>query len=83
MLSEHEIRRRLAEVNDRISAAARRSSRDPGAICLVLASKTQPPDAILAAYRAGARHFGENYVQEAMAKQTTIRTVKPALIYLC
>ena len=72
MLSEHEMRRRLAEVNDRISAAARRSSRDPGAICLVLASKTQHPDAILAAYRAGARHFGENYVQEAMAKRTRL-----------
>jgi len=72
MLSEHEIRSRFAEVTDRISAAARRSSRDPGAICLVLASKTQPPDAILAAYRAGARHFGENYVQEAMAKRTRL-----------
>jgi pyridoxal phosphate enzyme (YggS family) len=72
MLSEHEITRRLAEVNDRIAAAARRSSRDPGATCLVLASKTQHPDAILAAYRAGARHFGENYVQEAMAKRTRL-----------
>lgn len=73
MSSEHEIGRRLAEVNDRISAAARRSPRDPGAICLVLASKTQPPEAILAAYRAGARHFGENYVQEAMAKRTRLQ----------
>jgi len=72
MLSEHEISRRLAGVNDRIAAAARRSSRDPSAICLVLASKTQHPDAILAAYRAGARHFGENYVQEAIAKRTRL-----------
>src|SRR5262245_36884859 len=72
MLSEHEIRHRLAEVNDRISAAAQRSSRDPGTVCLVLASKTQHPDAILAAYRGGARHFGENYVQEAMAKRTSL-----------
>jgi PLP dependent protein len=69
MLSENEIRSRLAEVNDRISAAARRSSREPGAIRLVLASKTQHPNAILAAYRAGARHFGENYVQEAVTKR--------------
>ena len=72
MLSEHDIRRGLAEVNERIVAAARRSSRDPAAICLVLASKTQHPDAILAAYRAGARHFGENYVQEAMAKRARL-----------
>jgi PLP dependent protein len=73
MLSAHEIGRRLAEVNDRISAAARRSPRDAGAICLVLASKTQPPEAIVAAYRAGARHFGENYVQEAMVKRTSLQ----------
>jgi PLP dependent protein len=73
MLSAHEIGRRLAEVNDRISAAARRSPRDAGAICLVLASKTQPPEAIVAAYRAGARHFGENYVQEAMLKRTSLQ----------
>jgi pyridoxal phosphate enzyme (YggS family) len=73
MLSAHEIGRRLAEVNDRISAAARRSPRDAGAICLVLASKTQPPEAIVAAYRAGARHFGENYVQEAMVKRTRLQ----------
>jgi pyridoxal phosphate enzyme (YggS family) len=73
MLSAHEIGRRLAEVNDRITAAARRSPRDAGAICLVLASKTQPPEAIVAAYRAGARHFGENYVQEAMVKRTKLQ----------
>lgn len=72
MLSENEIKRRLAEVNDRISAAARRSAREPGPVCLVLASKTQHPNAILAAYRAGARHFGENYVQEATAKQARL-----------
>lgn len=69
MLSENDIRSRLADVNDRISAAARRSSREPGAIRLVLASKIQHPNAILAAYRSGARHFGENYVQEAMTKR--------------
>jgi PLP dependent protein len=38
----------------------------------VLASKTQPPDAIRAAYAAGALEFGENYVQEAAAKQDAL-----------
>src|SRR5208282_1961003 len=69
MLSANEIARRLADVNGRIARAAERSSRDPRAICLVLASKTQPADAIRAAYLAGARDFGENYVQEAAAKR--------------
>ncbi|MGH7905960.1 MAG: YggS family pyridoxal phosphate-dependent enzyme, partial [Candidatus Binataceae bacterium] len=35
----------------------------------VLASKTQPPEAVRAAYLAGARQFGENYVQEAATKR--------------
>ncbi len=68
MLAEDEIARRLAEVNERISDAASRSSRDPRSVCLVLASKTQPAEAIRAAYHAGARDFGENYVQEGIAK---------------
>jgi pyridoxal phosphate enzyme (YggS family) len=36
---------------------------------LVAASKMQLPGALRAAYDAGARNFGENYVQEALSKQ--------------
>ncbi|HZO83314.1 MAG TPA: YggS family pyridoxal phosphate-dependent enzyme [Candidatus Binataceae bacterium] len=72
MLSSHEIAARLAEVRDRASGAARRARRDPGAIRIVLASKAQPPEAIRAAYAAGAREVGENYVQEAAAKQDAL-----------
>ena len=32
-------------------------------VLLVAVSKTQSPEAILAAFDAGHRHFGENYVQ--------------------
>jgi pyridoxal phosphate enzyme (YggS family) len=39
---------------------------------LVLASKAQTPEAIRAAYRAGARDFGENYVQEALTKRRAL-----------
>jgi pyridoxal phosphate enzyme (YggS family) len=69
MMTESEIIERLAGINERISGAARRCSRERDSIRLVLASKTQPADAIRAAYRAGAREFGENYVQEAIGKQ--------------
>jgi pyridoxal phosphate enzyme (YggS family) len=69
MLAADDITRRLREVRDRIAQAATRSARSPDAIRLVLASKTQPPDALRAAYRAGARDFGENYIQEASAKR--------------
>jgi pyridoxal phosphate enzyme (YggS family) len=72
MLTQGEIAARLAEVRERVALAARRAQRDPAAVTVVLASKTQPPEAIRAAYAAGAREFGENYVQEAVAKQDAL-----------
>lgn len=72
MLAKEEIADRLEAVRQRIAAAALRSHRAPELIRLVLASKTQPPEAVLAACQAGAREFGENYVQEAVAKQARL-----------
>ncbi|HEY6420708.1 MAG TPA: YggS family pyridoxal phosphate-dependent enzyme [Candidatus Binataceae bacterium] len=81
MLTEREIAERLTAVRFRIDAALRRAGRDPkstggegpaNGVRLVLASKTQPPEAVRAAYRAGAREFGENYVQEAVAKRAAL-----------
>jgi pyridoxal phosphate enzyme (YggS family) len=68
----NEIDRRLGAVRDRIEAAARRAGCDPRSVRLVAASKMQPSAAIRAAYAAGARHFGENYVQEALSKQVEL-----------
>ena len=68
----NQIERRLEIVRTRIAAAARRAGRDPASIRLVLASKAQPSDVIRAAARAGARDFGENYVQEAIAKRAEL-----------
>jgi PLP dependent protein len=67
-----EIPARLAEVRSRIAHAAGRAHRTPDSVRLVLASKTQPPAAIAAAYHAGARDFGENYVQEAASKRSSL-----------
>jgi PLP dependent protein len=41
-------------------------------VLLLAASKTQTPAAIRAAYGAGARDFGENYVQEALSKRAEL-----------
>ncbi|HEV2170420.1 MAG TPA: YggS family pyridoxal phosphate-dependent enzyme [Candidatus Binatus sp.] len=71
-MTQYEIAERLTIVRARIGAAAHRAHRDSGSICLVLASKTQPSDAIRSAYEAGARDFGENYVQEAIAKRAEL-----------
>ena len=63
---------RLTIVQARIGAAAYKAGRDASSIRLVLASKTQSSEAIRAAYQAGARDFGENYVQEAIAKRADL-----------
>jgi pyridoxal phosphate enzyme (YggS family) len=59
---------RIAQVQERIAAAARRAGRDPDAVTLVAVSKTVDRAAVDEAYRAGLRQFGENRVQEAKAK---------------
>lgn len=38
-------------------------------VTLVAVSKTQTSEAIRMAYQAGIRHYGENYLQEALTKQ--------------
>jgi pyridoxal phosphate enzyme (YggS family) len=67
-----EILARLEAVRDRIARACARAQREAASVCLVLASKTQPPEAIAAAYTAGVRDFGENYVQEALGKHAAL-----------
>jgi pyridoxal phosphate enzyme (YggS family) len=63
----------LAAVRQRIERAARRAGRDPGTVTLIGVSKTQPASAVAAAIDAGLADFGENYVQEGVAKLTALR----------
>jgi pyridoxal phosphate enzyme (YggS family) len=72
MSTQYEIRERFTIVQTRVGAAAYKAGRDASSIRLVLASKTQPSEAIRAAANAGARDFGENYVQEAIAKRAEL-----------
>lgn len=62
----------LAALRRRIAQAATGSGRDPATVTIVAVSKTQPPAAIRAAHDAGLADFGENYVQEAVAKITQL-----------
>jgi PLP dependent protein len=72
MLTGGEIGERLEQVQARIADAARLAGRASESVRLVLASKTQPPAAVAAAFAAGARDFGENYVQEAVNKRSAL-----------
>ena len=63
MLSEN-----IRSVEERITEACRRSGRRREDVQLIAVSKTKPVEMIREAYDAGARDFGENYVQEIRDK---------------
>ncbi|WP_017776968.1 YggS family pyridoxal phosphate-dependent enzyme [Paraburkholderia kururiensis] len=63
-----DIAHNLADVHARIERAAHAAGRDPQSVALLAVSKTFPADDVRAAHAAGQRAFGENYVQEAIAK---------------
>ncbi|QYK04145.1 YggS family pyridoxal phosphate-dependent enzyme [Shewanella zhangzhouensis] len=63
---------RLSLAQQRIVQAAQISSRNPSEIKLLAVSKTKPASDIQAAYDAGQRLFGENYVQEGVQKITDL-----------
>jgi pyridoxal phosphate enzyme (YggS family) len=70
---------RLAAVKAKIEAAAMQAGRDPASVNLIAVSKTFEAAAIEPVLQAGQRKFGENRVQEAMAKWPALRARYPDL----
>jgi pyridoxal phosphate enzyme (YggS family) len=58
----------LQSVRARIARAAEAAGRDPDSVRLLAVSKLQPASMVRAAFAAGQREFGENYVQEGIDK---------------
>lgn len=69
------LRERLDSVRRRLCEAALAAKRNPEDITLIAVSKTHPAQAVAAAHALGQIEFGENYVQEVMAKQETLRAL--------
>ena len=67
----------LADVLRRVDNAARDAGRPPPRLLAV--GKLQPAEAIARLAEAGQRAFGENYVQEAQAKQSALGTAAAGL----
>jgi pyridoxal phosphate enzyme (YggS family) len=63
-----DLRARLDGVRERIARAAGRAGRDPSSVRLIAISKTFPAADIRTLAAAGHVDFGENRVQEALAK---------------
>jgi len=67
----------LAAVQARIHTAGTAAGRPPDSVTLVAISKAHPQEKARAALMAGHRIFGENRVQEAMAKWPALREAYP------
>jgi len=65
---------RLERVQERIRQAARACSRPETDIRLVAVSKTMPVEIVKKAIESGMTDFGENYIQEAREKISTLST---------
>jgi PLP dependent protein len=75
-MSSSHVARHLDEVRQRIAKAAAEASRDASSVALLAVSKTFPAEDVRAAFNAGQRAFGENYVQEALAKITELADLR-------
>lgn len=62
------IAERLNSARQDVSLATANANRPPNSVKLLAVSKTKPVSDIIAAYEAGQRLFGENYVQEGVDK---------------
>lgn len=71
----------LQAVNRRIAAAAQQAGRPAGEVALLAVSKTFPATDVRAAFDAGQRAFGENYVQEGVDKIARLADLRDALCW--
>ncbi len=72
-MNDSQIADNIARIQERILRAAERAGRAPQSIALMAVTKFHPAEAILDAYHAGIRLFGENRVQEAQTKYPPLR----------
>ena len=68
---------KLAQVNARIASACAAAGRPVQSVTLLAVSKTFAAADVAAAHRAGQLRFGENYVQEAIAKIAALADLAP------
>jgi len=62
----------IAKLRLRLRRAAERAGRDAAEITVLAVSKTRPAEALAEAFAAGLVDIGENYLQEALSKQSVL-----------
>lgn len=66
----------IQEQHRRIADACAQAGRAVQSVTLLVVSKTFPASAVQAAFEAGERRFGENYVQEGLDKIATLGALR-------
>jgi pyridoxal phosphate enzyme (YggS family) len=74
---------KLQQVRARIVTACTAAGRNPASVHLLAVSKTFPADAVREAFAAGQCAFGENYVQEGIAKIEALADLRDRLQWHC
>jgi pyridoxal phosphate enzyme (YggS family) len=72
----------IARLKEEIATTCRRAGRNESNVALMAVSKVHPAEAILEAYEAGQRLFGENRVQEFEQKSATVSGLEGAAFHL-
>jgi pyridoxal phosphate enzyme (YggS family) len=66
----------LHRLRNQVADACARAGRPPSAVALMAVSKMHPAEALVEAFEAGQRLFGENRVQEAQSKALTFASLR-------
>jgi len=72
----------LARVRQQVADACRRANRAEAEVALMAVSKMHPAEALIEAFAAGLRLFGENRVQEWQEKSVALAHLGEAQIHL-
>ena len=73
------IQNNVQHVRRQIAEACAAAGRPVDGVALLCVSKTRPPEAVRAAFDAGERRFGENYVQEGLDKIAALADLRDRL----
>jgi hypothetical protein len=80
-MTASDIAANIMRVRERMERAAQRAGRSETEMTLIAVSKKMPPEYVAAAYAAGVRHYGESYVQEAIAKLASPALHLPGIVW--
>lgn len=71
IMTDFDVKRQL--IINKIQAACEKNARNLSDVSLLAVSKTHPASSLREMYACGQKSFGENYLQEALAKQEALQ----------